>query len=489
MAIREIRKRDGRREPYDETKISGAIFRAAVSADEAPGDAKTIANEVAAAVTVFLNNRYRATDEVTNEDIHRMVENVLTALSKAPVARAYTRHRAAKQGGRGGAPAAVSAERNRSPDARPRATAREAPAPGARPSSSGESGGGGGGGDAPESDAMEAAAPRKAGGSPASGIIVESDTRGSAFDWDTGRIASALVREARLSVEVARHVAAIVEQKAAMLGLARMRTALVRELVDSVLVDLGFGRQREAQAVIGVPKFDLERLLFPDQSGGHPEPPAPAIAGSVLRQYALQEVFTADVAREHLAGALHIHGLEAIDRLYAATVPLAALAARQGDPHAFLTDVAALHREISGRVHHRVRYPAANFFLAARLDRADDAGLRREAERFLSLFLADGEPDARQPAVTIGVRATPPAALARAPVGRAGGGSGDETYGEVADRAHLVALGFIDAVRALAGAGAHRLPAIEVTITPDSFKRLSESDLVRAAAAAAAETG
>ena len=71
--ITKVKKRDGRIVPYDESRISGAIFKAARSVG---GENEELAKEIAKEVTKIINCKYN--NIIPNvEDIKELVEKVL----------------------------------------------------------------------------------------------------------------------------------------------------------------------------------------------------------------------------------------------------------------------------------------------------------------------------------------------------------------------------------------------------------------------------
>ncbi len=89
MSKREIRKRDGRVLPFDESKIADAIFKAACAVG---GSDRSMADELSAVVTMFLDKNYE--DRVPGiEDIQDLVEKVLIETGHAKTAKAYILYR------------------------------------------------------------------------------------------------------------------------------------------------------------------------------------------------------------------------------------------------------------------------------------------------------------------------------------------------------------------------------------------------------------
>jgi anaerobic ribonucleoside-triphosphate reductase len=255
-----IRKRDGRLVPYDEHKIAETIARAARVAGN---DNATIGRDLAGAVTMFLE-RYRDRDVPSSEEIQQLVEKILFDTGHGPIARAYIVHREKK-----GQPA-------------------EAPA-------------------APPPEDLF----------PTNLVLVDGATRGEVMPWGRDRISAALVKEAGLEEAAAGEIAGAVEQKIFRLGQRRVSTSLIRELVNHELLGRGYGSKLRRQIVVGLPKYDLGRLVDDDRAAIDPDGLCRTIGQTTLKQYALQEIFSRDVADAHIEGRIHLHHLEEPLKLHA----------------------------------------------------------------------------------------------------------------------------------------------------------------------------
>jgi anaerobic ribonucleoside-triphosphate reductase len=262
MAIRKIdqvRKRDGRAVPYEELKIAEAITRAARAAGLDNG---AVGRDLASVVTMYLE-RYHAEGPPGTEEIRRLVEKILFDTGHASVARAFIVHRERK-----GQPA-------------------EAPPP-------------------PAEDLF-----------PANLLLVDGATTGELAPWGRDRIIAALTKEAGLEAAAAEGIAGAVEQKIFRLGQRRISSSLIRELVNHELLERGFGSKLRRQIVVGLPKYDLGRLVGDEEARVDPDELCRTIGQATLRQYALQEIFARDVADAHIEGRLHLHGLEDPLKLHA----------------------------------------------------------------------------------------------------------------------------------------------------------------------------
>jgi len=266
--IEKVRKRDGRLVPFDKTKIADAIFAAARAVG---GEDRLLAEELASAVVFCLEKKFdgRPPDIEAIQDV---VEKVLIDAGHAKTAKAYILYR----------------------DRRARIR-----------------------------QSIKVRKPTRATGSSTDiALLVDPGSRDELLPWDKTRIQQALMREADLDFYDARKIAGSVEQKVLNSGLQRISTSLIRELVDNELFERGFSSKLNRQSVIGMPKFDLDQLIFSRSkensniTANNPEAINLAIAETTLKQYALEEVFSREVAEAHLNGVVHLHDLGYPTRVY-----------------------------------------------------------------------------------------------------------------------------------------------------------------------------
>ena len=263
-----MRKRDGRVVPFDKRKIAGAIFKAASAVG---GEDDFMADELASVVMLFLEKEYE--DKIPGiEEIQDIVEKVLIETGHAKTAKAYILYR----------------------DKRARMRRK-----------------------------LQVRKPaHRSGNITDMALLVDPGTKDELLPWSKSRIADALVKEADLDIEVAESVARAVERRVFDSGMERISTALIRALVDNELFGHGLSGMVEKQNIVGMPKYDLEQLIFSKSkensniAANNPEAINLAIAETTLKQYALQEIFSREVADAHLAGRIHLHDLGYPTRVY-----------------------------------------------------------------------------------------------------------------------------------------------------------------------------
>ncbi|MDP6539004.1 MAG: ATP cone domain-containing protein [Planctomycetota bacterium] len=315
--MRRIKKRDGAVVDFDSAKIAAAVAAAQTAVgDEDPG----FASEVAEMVEFALRRRHGlAGDAVAGEalceveEVQDLVEQALIELGRGPVAKAYILYRD---------------RRSRVRSAR-------------------------GSGEEPSSDGNDVA-----------GLRVQVRDAQGRFPWSKTRIVAALVNEARLSRERAEEVAGRVEARVLRSGLRRLGTGLVRELVDNELVAMGLESALARHKPVALPRHDLRELF--DAPAVAPEGERPprtqagerlgehsvegAVAGGILRRFALEDLLDEVGAEAHLGGDLHVEDLERPHLHLVQTVPADLLAGRaQGPGAAFelLCELAPLTGSVS----------------------------------------------------------------------------------------------------------------------------------------------
>ena len=269
VRICQVRKRDGRVVSFDASKIAGAIFRAA---EAVGGSDRELSDELAAAVTEFVNRNFQ--DSIpTIEDIQDLVEKTLIETGHAKTAKAYILYR------------------DRRTQARRKLKVRK-----------------------PNGE--------RALNSTDMALLVSTGKLDQVLPWDKAKVAEALELECKLDADTAYKIAKSVEERVFASGLTRISTTLIRELVDNELFERGLTARLQEQKILGMPKFDLERLILSKSqensniTTNNPEAINLTIAENTLKQYALDEIFDSEVGEAHLNGRMHLHDLGYPTRVY-----------------------------------------------------------------------------------------------------------------------------------------------------------------------------
>ncbi len=181
--------------------------------------------------------------------------------------------------------------------------------------------------------------------------------------WDRSRIVDGLLRETGIDLETAEAISREVERQIVSSGISLLTTALVRELVDAKLVERGLEEASRLHARLGFPLYDVRQLISLQNKENANIPHGPegtnlVLADGIKREFALHEVFSADVAAAHVAGDVHLHGLGFIDRPYNCCQSLEYLKKFGLHlPHALNVAKPAKHAEVL--LAHMVRFGAA----------------------------------------------------------------------------------------------------------------------------------
>lgn len=163
-------------------------------------------------------------------------------------------------------------------------------------------------------------------------LLIASGSQEIESLWNRDKIVSQLEREGGLELGLAVDVAKRVENDVLDLykrGTRRLHTEDVRALVDLELRQLDLDAIRRKQTSFSIPNKDIEGLIL---SLGHenanvpvnnPEAVNLGVAGLILKKWALDNVFSEEVAEAHRAGTIHVHDLDYPTRVYCSAHSLA----------------------------------------------------------------------------------------------------------------------------------------------------------------------
>lgn len=128
--------------------------------------------------------------------------------------------------------------------------------------------------------------------------------------YDKNKIINALVREAGTPASLAKQVADLVDEKIKSLKIEYLTAPLIREIVNSVLIDLGHEKYRHKLTRVGLPLYDISKLINSTPVNDMYYNVIKDTSGAVLREYTLLETLPRDVADAHLAGKININNLD-----------------------------------------------------------------------------------------------------------------------------------------------------------------------------------
>ncbi len=153
-------------------------------------------------------------------------------------------------------------------------------------------------------------------------LLVESITDNITRIWDRRRIVEQLINSVGLAMEDASEIAKSVENIVIGSNVTTVNTALIRELVNNELASRGFREQLHDLGMYSIPKQYIEALMNTKSTensnivNNNPEAVNLGIAELVLKQWALDTIFSPQVKRAHDTGVVHVHDLGYPHRVY-----------------------------------------------------------------------------------------------------------------------------------------------------------------------------
>lgn len=230
-------------------------------------------------------------------------------------------------------------------------------------------------------------------------LVRSSDEHVARFDPQ--RIIDALVREARLDVDVAAKISLEIKQLIARSGIRALSSSLIRELVSAKLVEYGLESAYRAHTRLGVPLYDAERIIC--QGARHatlhphgPEGTSLTLAEAIKREYAILSVFSEKVANAHLTGDIHIQGIGTIDRphnlvssidylkQHGITLPHHFASSKPARyPDVLIAHLTKFTAALQGYVVGPIAWDSLNFALAPFLEGMDERALQQLAQSLI----------------------------------------------------------------------------------------------------------
>lgn len=153
-------------------------------------------------------------------------------------------------------------------------------------------------------------------------LMVSSFTEEANHPFERTRIIEDLVVNAGLQFDEAKAVAKGLETRLVHLGSKAVTTRLIRELARHEMLELGFNIAASKYTDLSIPKSDLEGMVFKKavENSNIRENNPGALEFNVFeiisKQYSLTEVFSPDLATAHNSGAIHLHDLGLVNRVY-----------------------------------------------------------------------------------------------------------------------------------------------------------------------------
>ena len=140
-----------------------------------------------------------------------------------------------------------------------------------------------------------------------SGKMYVRTSRQTIEEFNSHKIIQSLVREANLPLEQAHKITEEVENKIYKFQTSYLTSSLIRETVNSVLIEHGHEEYRNKLARLGLPPSDIEEMLSSDEALRNGiDGIMTRTAGSVFSEYLVFNTMPKDIADMHLAGEINI---------------------------------------------------------------------------------------------------------------------------------------------------------------------------------------
>ena len=140
-----------------------------------------------------------------------------------------------------------------------------------------------------------------------SGKMYVRTSHESIEEFNSHKIIQSLVREGSLPLELAQKITEEVENRIYKYQTTYLTGSLIREMVNSVLLEHGHEEYRNKLARLGLPVYDIQEMLSNLENVGNGADDLLFNTGQqVFAEHLLTNVLPKDVADSHLSGDLHI---------------------------------------------------------------------------------------------------------------------------------------------------------------------------------------
>ena len=222
--------------------------------------------------------------------------------------------------------------------------------------------------------------------------------------WDRQRIVEALVRETFVDLDTAEAISKEVEEFIFSTKISMITAPLIRELVDSKLIERGLEKARIMHTRLGVPLYDVDQMIVhPNKENANvphgPEATNLTLAEGIKKEYALLSVFSPQVADAHMRGDIHLHDLGFIDRPYCSgqsleyikkfglNLPNALSMARPAKhPEVLLAHMVKFAAALQSHFAGAIGWDALNLFFAPYLEGLPDRDIKQLAQMLIFEF-------------------------------------------------------------------------------------------------------
>ncbi len=128
-------------------------------------------------------------------------------------------------------------------------------------------------------------------------------------EFDANKIANSLIKEAKVPAELAQKAAKETEKRLIKSKTKYLTAALIREVVNGILIEKGYEEYRHKLTRVGMPVHEVTASIETKDQGKDSTTLLSQAGQNVLGEYTLLNIFPRDIADAHLSGAIHIDSL------------------------------------------------------------------------------------------------------------------------------------------------------------------------------------
>ena len=128
-------------------------------------------------------------------------------------------------------------------------------------------------------------------------------------EFDANKIANSLIKEAKVPAELAQKAAKEAEKRLVKSKTKYLTAALIREVVNGILIEKGYEEYRHKLTRVGMPVHEVTAQIEAKDQASDSAAIITKAGEAVLEEYTLLNIFPRDIADAHLSGAIHIDGL------------------------------------------------------------------------------------------------------------------------------------------------------------------------------------
>ncbi len=128
-------------------------------------------------------------------------------------------------------------------------------------------------------------------------------------EFDANKIANSLIKEAKVPAELAQKAAKETEKRLVKSKTKYLTAALIREVVNGILIEKGYEDYRHKLTRVGMPVHEVTAQIEAKDQASDSAAIITKAGEAVLEEYTLLNIFPRDIADAHLSGAIHIDGL------------------------------------------------------------------------------------------------------------------------------------------------------------------------------------